>query len=118
MKLYGIPNCNTVKKARDWLDTNGIPVEFHDFKKHGLDPRTVENWLKQADWPTLINRKGMTWRKLPEQRRQLVHDAPAALVLMLEHNSVIRRPMLEQNGTLLHVGFDESAYSTLFNLPS
>ena len=116
MKLYGIPNCNTVKKARDWLAGHHIAVEFHDFKKHGLDAATAQNWLEQADWNRLINRSGLTWRGLPEQRKQLVKDAPSALELMLEKASVIKRPVLEQDGKLLHVGFDESAYSKIFNL--
>jgi len=116
MKLYGIPNCNTVKKARDWLAQHRIPVEFHDFKKRGLDEATAQNWLQQSDWTRLINRSGLTWRGLPEQRKQLVLDAPAALALMLEKTSVIKRPLLEQNGKLLHVGFDEASYSNIFNL--
>jgi len=115
MKLYGIPNCSTVKKARDWLSRQNIAVEFHDFKKQGLDTETAQRWLQQADWTTLINRSGMTWRKLPEQRKQRVQDAPSALELMLEKTSVIKRPLLEQGGNLLHIGFDESAYSKLFD---
>lgn len=118
MKLYGIPNCNTVKKARDWLAGHHIAVEFHDFKKHGLDAATAQNWLKQTDWAMLINRNGLTWRGLPEQRKQLVLDAPSALELMLEKTSVIKRPVLEQNGKLLHVGFDEAAYSKIIILKS
>ncbi len=117
-KLYGIPNCNTVKKARDWLARHHINVEFHDFKKLGLDRAIAQNWLDQTDWTTLINRCGMTWRNLPEQQRQNIQDANAALALMLEKTSVIRRPLLEQNGKLLHVGFDDAAYSTIFNLKS
>lgn len=118
MKLYGIPNCNTVKKARDWLEQHRIAFEFHDFKKHGLDEATANNWLQQSDWAGLINRSGLTWRGLPEQRKLLVTDAPAALALMLEKTSVIKRPLLEKNGKLLHVGFDETAYSIIFKLQS
>jgi len=118
MKLYGIPNCSTVKKARDWLSQQHIAVEFHDLKKHGLDAKTAQRWLQQADWTRLINRSGLTWRGLPEQRKQLVQDAPSALALMLEKTSVIKRPVLEQDGKLLQVGFDESAYSRIFNLKS
>jgi len=117
-KLYGIPNCNTVKKARDWLAQHDIEVEFHDFKKLGLDAAIAQNWLQQADWTQLINRSGLTWRGLPEQRKQSIQDANAALVLMLERTSAIKRPVLEQNGKLLHVGFDEAAYSKLFKLES
>jgi Spx/MgsR family transcriptional regulator len=117
-KLYGIPNCSTVKKARDWLVQHDITVEFHDFKKLGLDVSIAQSWLQQADWTKLINRSGLTWRGLPEQRKQDIQDANAALALMLEKTSVIKRPLLEQNGKLLHVGFDEAAYYKIFNLKS
>jgi len=116
MKLYGITNCNTVKKARDWLSEHHIPVEFHDFKKQGLDAKTAQRWLKQSDWTKLVNRSGMTWRNLPETRKQMVQDAPSALALMLEKTSVIKRPVLEQEGKLLHIGFDEAGYSNIFNI--
>jgi arsenate reductase len=118
MKLYGIPNCATVKKARDWLSQHHVEVEFHDFKKQGLDAKTAQRWLNQTDWTKLINRSGMTWRKLPEQRKQLVQDAPSALALMLEKTSVIKRPLLEQGDKLLHVGFEESAYSKILDAHS
>jgi len=115
MKLYGIPNCNTVKKARDWLEQHSIEFEFYDFKKHGLDTKTAENWLKQVDWTKLVNRSGMTWRKLNEEQKQNVKDAHTALLLMQEKTSVIKRPILEKNSKILHMGFDESAYSEIFN---
>ena len=118
MKLYGISNCDTVKKARDWLAQHNIAIEFHDFKKLGLDIAIAQSWLQQADWLKLINRNGLTWRGLPEQRKQLIQDTTTALALMLEKTSVIKRPVLEQNGKLLHVGFDETAYSKIFNLHS
>ena len=118
MKLYGISNCNTVKKARDWLALHDIAFEFHDFKKHGLDVDIAQSWLQQADWTKLINRSGLTWRDLPEQRKQSIVDATTALALMMEKTSVIKRPVLEQNGKLLHVGFDEAAYAKIFNLHS
>jgi arsenate reductase len=117
-KLYGIPNCNTVKKARDWLAQHDIAFEFHDFKKLGLDAAIAQNWLQQTDWTSLINRSGLTWRGLPEQRKQSIQDAHAALALMQEKTSAIKRPVLEQNGKLLHVGFDEAAYAKLFKLKS
>ncbi len=118
MKLYGIPNCSTVKKARDWLVEHQISVEFHDFKKHGLDMATAQNWLKQSDWSKLVNRSGLTWRGLPETQKQQVCDNASALLLMLDKTSVIKRPLLEKNGKLLHVGFDSDTYSKIFNLPS
>jgi len=116
MKLYGIPNCSTVKKARDWLARNGIIVEFHDFKKQGVDASVAQNWLQQEDWAKLVNRSGLTWRGLPEERKQQVCDNASALALMQEKSSVIKRPLLEKNGKLLHVGFDEASYSKIFKL--
>ena len=116
MKLYGISNCSTVKKARDWLAQHDIAVEFHDFKKLGLDAATAQSWLRQADWTRLVNRSGLTWRGLPDQYKQRIQDAADALELMLEKSSVIKRPVLEQNGKLLHVGFDAAFYSKIFNL--
>lgn len=114
MKLYGIPNCNTVKKARDWLAQHDISVEFHDFKKQGLSAELAQGWLAQAGWETLINRKGTTWRGLPDEQKQTVSSNVSALPLMLEKNSVIKRPLLEKNGKLLHIGFDEAAYTEIF----
>jgi arsenate reductase (glutaredoxin) len=116
MKLYGIPNCNTVKKARDWLAQHNIAVEFHDFKKHGLSADIAQNWLQQSDWQHLINRSGLTWRALPEANKHAVLDAASALALMLEKTSVIKRPLLERDGKLLHVGFSETDYERIFKL--
>lgn len=116
MNLYGIPNCNTVKKARTWLEQNAVAVQFHDFKKQGVTPELAQRWLKQAGWEKLINRKGLTWRGLPEEQKQALKDNASALQLMLEKPSVIKRPLLERDGKLLHIGFDEAAYKTIFGL--
>ena len=116
MKLYGIPNCNTVKKARDWLAQHDIAYEFHDFKKHGVIPVHAQRWMKQAGWEKLVNRSGQTWRGLDEQRKLAIGGDASALALMLEKHSVIKRPLLEHDGKLLHIGFDEAAYSKIFNL--
>ncbi len=116
MKLYGIPNCNTVKKARDWLTVHDLAVAFCDFKKLGVDQAIAAKWLKQAGWENLVNRKGLTWRGLPDQTKQQICDDASALALMLEKPSVIKRPLLEKNGKLLHIGFDETSYSGIFNL--
>jgi arsenate reductase (glutaredoxin) len=112
--LYGIPNCDTVKKARTWLDQNGVAYTFHDFKKAGLTPALVDGWLKQVDWEVLVNRKGTTWRVLPDERKAAVADAGSAAALMLEAPSVIKRPVLDCNGTT-HVGFSDANYQQIFN---
>jgi arsenate reductase len=110
--LYGIPNCDTVKKARTWLAAHGHEVVFHDFKKDGLERATIAAWLEQLDWEVLVNRKGTTWRKLTDERRASVTDKAGALALMLEMPSVIKRPVLARAGTL-SVGFSDERYSEL-----
>ena len=111
--LYGIPNCDTVKKARTWLADNGHDFAFHDFKKQGLERATVAAWLDQVDWEILVNRKGTTWRKLSDERRALVVDKASALEVMLENPSVVKRPVLEGAGAL-SVGFSAAQYDALF----
>jgi arsenate reductase len=110
--LYGIPNCDTVKKARTWLADQGHDFDFHDFRKQGLARETVSGWLDQLDWEVLVNRKGMTWRNLPEERRAQVVDKASALDLMLESPSVIKRPVLD-NGGRFSVGFSNEQYRAL-----
>ena len=116
MILYGISNCDTVKKARTWLSDHAISVEFHDFKKQGLTPELVQRWLKQSSWEQLINRKGLTWRNLTDAQKNSITNNASAQELMLDKTSVIKRPLLEQDDKLLHIGFDVAAYSKLFNL--
>jgi len=111
--LYGIPNCDTVKKARTWLADNGHDFTFHDFKKQGLSRELVQGWLKDLDWETLVNRKGMTWRNLSDERKAQVNDADSATELMLENPSVIKRPVLAGVGPV-SVGFSSDAYASKF----
>lgn len=110
--LYGIPNCDTVKKARTWLLEHGHDVTFHDFKKQGLDRATVAGWLAQVEWDVLVNRKGTTWRKLTDERRAQIVDRDSALELMLEQPSVVKRPVLAGAGPLT-VGFSAERYEQL-----
>jgi Spx/MgsR family transcriptional regulator len=116
IKLYGINNCNTVKKARDWLAQHDIAIEFHDFKKCGLNSDTAKSWLQQRDRDELINRKGLTWRGLTDEQKQQITDDSSALGLMVDKTSVIKRPILELDGKLLHVGFQTAAYAQIFNV--
>ena len=110
MQLFGIPNCSTVKKARDWLSNHGVAYEFHDFKKNGISHDLLESWLSQMPWEKLVNRAGMTWRNLTEAEKLAVIDPQSALKLMLEKSSVIKRPVLVNNGKIICVGFTEIAY--------
>ncbi len=107
--LYGIPNCGSVKKARDWLESQNIAYEFHDFKKAGIDKDTIANWMKQVSWEVLVNKKGTTWRGLPEPTKDGVTNATNATKLMTENSSVIKRPVLCKGKTVL-VGFDADTY--------
>jgi arsenate reductase len=115
--LYGIPNCDTVKKARTWLADQGHDFTFHDFKKQGLARDTVAGWLEQLDWEVLVNRKGTTWRKLTDEQRAQVVDKASALELMLENPSVIKRPVLDRGGRF-SVGFSADLYRGLFEAAS
>ena len=113
MQLFGIPNCNTVKKARDWLTEHNIDYQFHDFKKQGVTATMLESWLKQQPWEKLVNRSGMTWRNLSEAEKAAVIDARSAIKLMIEKSSVIKRPVLVKNGKIICLGFTEAAYKEL-----
>ncbi|AKU20312.1 ArsC family reductase [Massilia sp. NR 4-1] len=113
--LYGIPNCDTVKKARVWLADQQQDFVFHDFKKQGLASGTVHAWLQHLDWEVLVNKKGTTWRGLPDERKAAVTDAASAAALMLEFPSVIKRPVL-QNAETCHVGFSDAQYRQIFKL--
>ena len=104
--LYGIPNCDTVKKARAWLDENGVPVQFHDFKKSGVPAARLDAWLKAVGWERLLNRKGTTWRKFDDALREATVDAASARRVMLDQPSVIKRPVVEWADGRITVGFD------------
>lgn len=106
--FYGIPNCDTVKKARTWLDAKGIAYVFHDYKKEGADPARLEAWVAVAGWEKLLNRAGTTFRKLPDAGKADI-DAAKAIALMQAHPSVIKRPVVEYPGGLL-VGFREAEW--------
>ena len=110
--LYAIPNGDTVKKARTWLAQHGIDYTFYDYKKQGIDRPTLERWLTQQPWDKLVNRAGQTWKKLPEAVRPT--DAEGAIALMLEKPSVIRRPLIEQNGSIVALGYSDDLYAGTF----
>ena len=112
--LYGIPNCDTVKKARTWLADQQHDFTFHDFKKQGLTREIVAGWLKQVPREVLVNKKGTTWRALSDERKAAIVDDEAAIALMLENPSIIKRPVLDQDGAY-SVGFSDAQYQHLFN---
>ncbi|GAB3927007.1 ArsC family reductase [Larkinella terrae] len=111
--LYAIPNCDTVKKARVWLAEHGVDYQFHDYKKQGIDRKTIENWLTQKPWEELVNRSGSTWRQLPDAEKPT--QAEAAIALMIEKPSVIRRPLIEAENRIIALGFKPEAYENVFS---
>lgn len=112
MIVYGIKNCDTVKKALNWLKENNKTFEFHDYKKEGITSEKLQSWSSQVGWEVLLNRKGTTWRKLDEETKNAVVDETHAINVMLTNTSIIKRPVIEKEGRVLAVGFDEASYST------
>ncbi|NWG30593.1 MAG: ArsC family reductase [Rhodocyclaceae bacterium] len=111
VRLYGIKNCDSMKKAFKWLEERGVPYEFHDYKKAGVPRERLVAWCKALGWKTLLNTKGPTWRKLtPEQ--QAIGTQSQAVAIMMEHPSVIRRPVVETESGHLLVGFDPTMFES------
>ncbi|MEJ1240164.1 ArsC family reductase [Chryseolinea sp. T2] len=110
MLVYGIKNCNTVKNALTWLDEHKVAYEFHDYKKKGITADILKSWSKQVGWESLLNRKGLTWKQLPEVDRAKIKTEDDAIKLMIEKTSIIKRPLLEEKGKVILLGFDEDSY--------
>ena len=113
MKVYGIPNCNTVKKALDWFKTNKVNYEFQDFKKLGVTPGKLQEWSDKAGYETFLNKKGTTWRDLEPEVKENVKTSADALKLLEQKTSMIKRPVIEDGG-FLFFGFDEAVYKKHF----
>jgi Spx/MgsR family transcriptional regulator len=110
--IYGIKNCDTMKKARSWLDSHGVAYAFHDYKAAGIDRTHLERWTDEAGWETVLNRAGTTFRSLPDAARENL-DREKAIALMLDQPSMIKRPVLEADGKLL-IGFKPENYAQTF----
>lgn len=110
MILYGIKNCDTVKKARRWLEANDVAYTFHDFRADGLEQDTIESWLEYVSWEVLLNKRGTTWRKLDDPRKDKLDEA-IAVELMLANPTLIKRPVVVTGNTCF-VGFKEADYAT------
>ncbi len=110
--IYGIKNCDTMKRARAWLDGHGVAYAFHDYKAEGIDKATLERWTKEVGWEFLLNRAGTTFRKLPDAQRESLTEKKA-IALMIEQPSMIKRPVLDVGGKLM-VGFTPEAYAKAF----
>ncbi|MBN8494835.1 MAG: ArsC family reductase [Burkholderiales bacterium] len=113
LTVYGIPNCDTVKRARAWLTAQGAAHQFHDFKKAGVPVAELDRWLPALGWERLLNRAGTTWRKLDEAQRAAATDAAGARALMLAQPSVIKRPVVQWPDGGFTVGFDDDVWARL-----
>jgi Spx/MgsR family transcriptional regulator len=111
--LYGIANCDTIKKARDWLRDHGIDFVFHDYRKQGVNPQQLQSMAAELGWEGMLNRRGSTWRTLPENVRASI-DQTSALGVMLDNPAIIKRPILEVDERL-YIGFDAQQYQEIFS---
>ncbi|MFW5386905.1 MULTISPECIES: ArsC family reductase [unclassified Yersinia (in: enterobacteria)] len=110
LRLYGIKNCDTIKKARRWLEEQGIAYQFHDYRADGLSDERLQGFIDQLGWEPLLNTRGTTWRKLPQAQRDAITDALAAKALMLEQPAIIKRPLLEATNGEMLLGFKIESY--------
>ena len=108
--VYGIPNCDTIKKTLAWYKSKNIRVDFYDYKKYGVKKEKLQEWCRQVGWQVLLNKKSTTWRSLPAAEQQLVTNENIAIKLMMEYPSIIKRPVLEMNEKVM-VGFNESYFT-------
>lgn len=112
-KLFGIPNCNTVKKARTWLEENNIDYTFHNFKKEGVSEEKLAEWMEQYPWDKIMNRAGMTYRKLPDDVKASLDSAEAAIEILKEKTSMIKRPIIESD-KIVTLGFKEEEFQKAY----
>jgi Spx/MgsR family transcriptional regulator len=113
-RLYGISNCDTVRKARKWLEARGVAFEFHDFRKQGLGADKVAHWCDAVGLDKVLNKRGTTWRQLPDEVKATT-DATALQALMVEQPTLIKRPVLELDDSRVEVGFKDTDYAALFD---
>lgn len=112
--VYGIKNCDTVKRALKWLDAHQVEYTFHDFKTKGISDATLRTWSGQVGWDALLNKKGLTWKQLPKEVQESIKNEKAAFALMKEKTSVIKRPVVERDGKIIAQGFSEAEYAALW----
>lgn len=109
--VYGIKNCNTVKSALNWLNEHKVDFEFHDFKSKGISETRLKDWCEQVGWENLLNKRGTTWRQLPLDIQEKVKSQSAAISLMRDKTSIIKRPVIESQNKIIVLGFDEAMYT-------
>ncbi len=116
LKVYGIPNCDTIKKTLKWLDARGIKNELHNYRQDGITAEKLESWLKQQPLEKLLNKASTTWKNLTEEEKAKTSDPRGAVSVMMEHPTLIKRPVIEdEGGSVLAVGFNDTQYEAVFN---
>jgi arsenate reductase (glutaredoxin) len=115
LTVYGIPNCDTIKKARTWLDKNNVAYTFHDYRKDGISKEKIGQWFKELPWDKVLNKNSTTWKELSEEEKAKVTDPKAAAVLLADHTSAIKRPLIEDaSGKAVQIGFSEKDFTEKF----
>ena len=112
--IFGIPNCDTVKKAINWLKENNIDYKFHDYKVAGIDAATLQSWCEQVNWDIIFNKRSTTYKELPSSLQQSITTAAKAIPVMQKHTSIIKRPVIVKKGKIVAVGFDAGKYGEIF----
>jgi arsenate reductase (glutaredoxin) len=112
--VYGIPNCDTIKKTFTWLKAHKIAYKFHDYKKQNITAGKLKIWSRQAGWENILNKKSSTWRELDKTVQEKITNEKVAIKIMMENTSIIKRPVIELNETIIALGFDEKKYSEIF----
>ncbi len=113
--LYGIPNCDTVKKARTWLDKNGVAYYFHDYKKEGITAERIKEWYKVFPWDKVVNKASTTWKELSDEEKAGITDGDSAIDLIIAKTSVVKRPLIEHaSGKAVAIGFNQGLYEEIF----
>lgn len=110
MIIYGIPNCNTVKKALDWIRANGIAYQFHNFKKEGISAEKLTEWFDSFGWEQVINKNGLTFKKLSKEEQAEINSPQKVIAYLMQNTSAIKRPIVEKKGKAILLGFNEDAY--------
>ena len=113
MIIYGISNCDTVKKAKNWLDKHNIDYQFHDFRKQGLDKKTIDGWLKTVAWDKILNKRSTSWRNLDASIQQTINESNV-VDLLIDNPTLIKRPVMDVNDTII-IGFNSDTYIGIFN---
>ncbi len=110
--MYGIPNCDTIKKARKWLEAEGVDYQFHDYRKQGIDAEMIKEFCADLGWENVLNKRGTTYRQLSQQQKDGLSET-TAIALLVEQPAMIKRPIIKHNGQL-HIGFKADSYATIF----